>query len=277
MLQRIKFDIFTREARRRGFDAVVTGHYARVARDDGYGDSKFGLRLRRAFDMERDQSYFLCGIDGRALRDVHFPIGHLAKTTVREIAASVPELADVANRRSSRGLCFVGKRDFGEFVTQFMEKRPASIVDYETGKVLAEKDNIYAFTVGQRAQVSGLPSRYYVVEKRAATNEVLVSSNPALLTETTCIVEDFHWVTGVPPGALRAGEPWRAREQPRSLAKPAAPCTVTALNKECTMLQVERDVGGVLFSPGQIVALYDLDDDDQCFGGGAVATKPQRH
>jgi tRNA U34 2-thiouridine synthase MnmA/TrmU len=87
---------------------------------------------------------------------------------VREIASLVPALADVATRRSSRGLCFVGKRDFGDFVTQFIEKRPATIVDYETGRELAHKDNIYAFTVGQRAHVPGLPTRYYVVEKRAA-------------------------------------------------------------------------------------------------------------
>jgi tRNA U34 2-thiouridine synthase MnmA/TrmU len=263
--------VFTREARRRGFDAVVTGHYARVVRDE-LNDDTVALPLRRARDLERDQSYFLCGIDGRALRHVYFPIAHLTKTTLREIASLVPELSDVATRRSSRGLCFVGKRDFGDFVTQFIEKRPATIVDYDTGKVLAQKDNIYAFTVGQRAQVSGLPTRYYVVEKRAATNEVLVSANPAVLTESECIVEDFHWITGAPPAELRAGRPWRAREQARSLAKPAAPCTVEALNDECTILRVKRDIGALLFSPGQFVALYD-EADDVCHGGGPVAVK----
>jgi tRNA-specific 2-thiouridylase len=78
----------------------------------------------------------------------------------------VPALADVAERRSSRGLCFVGKRDFGDFVTQFIEKRPATVVDYETGRELARKDNFFAFTVGQRAHVPGLSQRYFVVEKR---------------------------------------------------------------------------------------------------------------
>lgn len=270
--RRIKFDVFVREAARRGFDAVVTGHYARVLRG---GEGGATPALRRAADLARDQSYFLCGVDGAALQNVHFPIAHLEKTAVREIASLVPALADVAQRRSSRGLCFVGKRDFGEFVTQFMEKRPATVVDYDSGAVLARKDNIYAFTVGQRAHVAGLAQRYYVVEKRAATNEVLVSANPAVLNETRCTVADFHWLAGAPPAPLRAGQPMRLREQARSLAKPAALCTVTPLDSACSRLTIERDAAATLFSPGQYVALYD-EADDICLGGGPVSMKRQQ-
>jgi tRNA (5-methylaminomethyl-2-thiouridylate)-methyltransferase len=284
--RRIKFDVFLRDALSRGFDAVVTGHYAqilrppvteaqaqsRVASSDGLDDRP---RLRRAADLERDQSYFLCGVHGTALRNVHFPIGHLPKTVVREIASLVPALADVADRRSSRGLCFVGKRDFGEFVTQFIEKRPATVVDYESGRVLAQKDNFFAYTVGQRAHVPGLKHRYFVVEKRNETNEVLISANPELLVESECVLEDFHWIAGSPPVALSSGKSMRAREQARSLAKPAALCTVTALDDQCTRLRIQRDAKSTLFSPGQFVALYD-EADDICYGGGPVVSKKAR-
>jgi tRNA (5-methylaminomethyl-2-thiouridylate)-methyltransferase len=273
--QRIKFGLFLHEAAKRGFDAVVTGHYARIARPDDVTDDRPLPRLRRAADLLRDQSYFLCGVNGAALRNVHFPIGHLRKTDVRAIAALVPALADVADRRSSRGLCFVGKRDFGDFVTQFIEKRPATVVDYETGRELARKDNFFAFTVGQRAHVPGLSQRYFVVEKRVETSEVLISADPALLLESHCVVDDFHWIDGRPPHALSHGRPMRAREQARSLAKPASLCTVTALNASCTRLRIERDVKNTLFSPGQYVALYD-EADDVCLGGGPVANKPTK-
>ena len=100
----VKFDLFREEALSYGYDAVATGHYAQIKMNNA------GLSLLRGVDSEKDQSYFLSALSREQLSQAIFPIGHLPKSEVREIArkAGLPN----ADRKDSQGLCFVGKVNF---------------------------------------------------------------------------------------------------------------------------------------------------------------------
>lgn len=140
----------------------ATGHYARLKimrREEG-GECV----LLAGLDQEKDQSYFLASVRNEMLRAAVFPVGGLLKTEVREIAtyAGLP----AAGRRSSRGICFVGKRKMGEFLGRYLEDRGGRFVDAESGDVVGELGKgAYAYTKGERARVGGVDEAYYVVGK----------------------------------------------------------------------------------------------------------------
>ena len=110
----IKFDAFMDYARRLGFDTLATGHYAQV--DHSAEES----RMLRGADNNKDQTYFLCQVSQDALRHSMFPIGHMEKQEVREIAERM-ELNSVAEKKDSTGICFIGERNFKEFLKNYAE------------------------------------------------------------------------------------------------------------------------------------------------------------
>ena len=106
-----KFDKFKEEAKRLGADKIATGHYARIE----------GNRLLRGVDNNKDQTYFLSQVSSEQLKDVLFPIGHLTKPEVRQIAleANLP----VAKKKDSTGICFIGERRFHQFLQNYLPAR----------------------------------------------------------------------------------------------------------------------------------------------------------
>lgn len=125
----------------------ATGHYARLEHGEG------GVRLLRAVDDKKDQTYFLASVPGAAFDSAIFPIGGLLKADVRRIAehAGLPAARD----RSSRGICFVGKRGMAEFTARYIAppgvgRKPAFVLDGETVADLPKPPHCY--TVGQRAR-----------------------------------------------------------------------------------------------------------------------------
>ncbi len=134
----IKFKVFLQKAKELGADYLATGHYCRT---DGAG------RLLKGVDPDKDQSYFLHAITSDALRCTLFPIGDIPKTQVRKIAHE-HGLATAA-KKDSTGICFIGKRDFKPFVSQFIQYKPGN---FETlsGKVVGKHDGSAFYTIGQR-------------------------------------------------------------------------------------------------------------------------------
>jgi tRNA-specific 2-thiouridylase len=128
----------------RKYDYVASGHYAQIVRD-GNG---VAVRLHRAPDPVKDQSYFLCALRQDQLQQLLFPIGHLHKNQVRELAATfrLPN----RSRPDSQGLCFLGKLKFDDFLRCYLGERPGPIVDAATGRRLGTHRGVWYHTVGQR-------------------------------------------------------------------------------------------------------------------------------
>jgi tRNA-specific 2-thiouridylase len=141
--ERIKFSALADRALALGFDAVATGHYARLA----------GGRLRRALDRDKDQSYVLAVLTAEQLRHAVFPVGDTAKPGIREEAAR-RGLA-VAEKPDSHDICFIPSGDTRAFLGSRIGVRPGAVVDAD-GQVLARHDGVHGFTIGQRKGL-GIP------------------------------------------------------------------------------------------------------------------------
>jgi tRNA-uridine 2-sulfurtransferase len=136
--EKIKFSAVLDRARALGFDAVVTGHHARLA--DG--------QLRRSVDAAKDQSYVLGVLTPAQLAAASFPLGGMTKDRVREIAAE--RGFAVAAKPDSHDICFIPDGDTRGFLSRKLGSRPGPVVDAATGTTVGEHDGTYGFTVGQR-------------------------------------------------------------------------------------------------------------------------------
>lgn len=178
----VKFDLFLEEALSLGYDAIATGHYARIKESE----------LFRGIDPKKDQSYFLSRLSDFQLSKALFPIGHLKKSQVREIAkkANLPN----ANRKDSQGLCFIGKVPMKEFLAQKIPNKEGNIIDTK-GKILAVHQWVHRYTIGQRKgiEIGGGPA-LFVVKKDAKTNTITVGTKDELaLFSKECIIVDWKW------------------------------------------------------------------------------------
>ena len=151
----IKFDAFFKKAKELGADYIATGHYARVI--DG--------KLCKAVDDNKDQSYFLAYVDKNKFKEVLFPIGELTKPMVRKIAVELDLVT--ARKKDSTGICFIGERNFRNFLKNYLPNMPGDIVDIETKEVLGKHIGLMYYTLGQRRglNLGGNELKHYVCEK----------------------------------------------------------------------------------------------------------------
>ncbi|MCR4314507.1 MAG: tRNA 2-thiouridine(34) synthase MnmA, partial [Candidatus Uhrbacteria bacterium] len=161
----IKFELFVREADRLGCAFVATGHYARSI--DG--------KLYAGLDKNKDQSYFLWAIQPEVVSRVLFPIGELTKPQVREKARE--RGLEVADKKDSTGICFIGEVNIRAFLQERLPKKPGSVVTFD-GQKIGMHEGLAFYTLGQREGLGiGGGTPYYIVEKRLETNELVVASN----------------------------------------------------------------------------------------------------
>ena len=140
--EKIKFEALLDKAMGLGFDAVATGHYARLSVVDGVPE------LRRSADAGKDQSYVLASLTPAQLRHSLFPLGDSHKTDVR-VEAERRGLA-VARKPDSHDICFIPDGDTQKFLENKLGARPGDLVDAETGAVLGRHTGVHGFTIGQR-------------------------------------------------------------------------------------------------------------------------------
>jgi tRNA-specific 2-thiouridylase len=246
----IKFKAFYQKAKELGADFLATGHYCQT-RDD---------KLIRGFDSNKDQTYFLCAVKGTILKSVLFPIGHLPKQEVRKIAHEAG--LSVAAKKDSTGICFVGKRDFKEFLSQHLKAEPGNFETLE-GKKIGKHDGLPYYTIGQRRglAIGGPGEAWFVVGKDLARNVVIIEqgeNHPALFRKEIT-AEQISWVSSDTPSLpMKCTAKVRYRQQDQ-------PCLVEGLANGT--LRVIFDEPMRACTPGQSVVFY---DGDICLGGAII-------
>ena len=255
--EKIKFSALAARALALGFDAVATGHYARLSQG----------RLRRAVDRDKDQSYVLGVLSATQLRHAAFPIGDTPKPRIREEAAR--RGLTVADKPDSHDICFIPSGDTQAFLGARIGVRRGTVVD-AAGAVLAEHDGVHGFTIGQRKGLGiagpgpdGSPR--YVTGIDAETGTVRVGAAEDL---------DVQELTGGRPvftsGAVPEG-PIECEVQVRAHGGIAA--AVAELVGEELRVTLRSPLRGV--APGQTLVLYRPDPaGDEVIGSATILNRP---
>ena len=264
----IKFDLFLKKAIEFGCDYLATGHYAQVRARTSVAPNGATHDLVRAIDHNKDQTYFLTAVKGEVFNRVLFPIGHLPKPEVREIAKRL-NLATHA-KKDSTGICFIGERKFKAFLNQYVHTKPGNIIDIDGNKE-GTHDGIAFFTLGQRKGLGlgGEGEPWFVVAKNIEKNEVVVArgvEHPALYSPYLDAV-DLNWFAGVPPvlnGSFECTAKSRYRQEDQ-----ACTVTLTHLADETpgTKIRVDFKEPQRALTPGQYVVMY---QGEVCLGGGVI-------
>ena len=244
--ERIKFAALLDKALALGFDAVCTGHYARLSAEDG------APVLRRAVDANKDQSYVLAVLTADQLAHAMFPVGDTTKPAIRAEAAR-RGLA-VAEKPDSHDICFIPSGDTRAFLIQRLGQRPGELVDDATGEVLGRHEGVHTVTVGQRRGL-GLrrPAddgrRRFVLALEPATGTVRVGGAERLGV-SVIDAEAPVWTAGaVPEGPVECDAQVRAHGGTTAAVAEAVPGGLR--------VQLREPLRGV--APGQTVALYHPD------------------
>lgn len=255
----IKFRAFLDHALGLGATAIATGHYARICVRNGRHT------LLRAVDGGKDQSYFLHGLTQVQLARARFPIGGLAKTEVRRIAAAAG--LPVHAKKDSTGICFIGERRFAEFLARFLPREPGDIVTPDGG-IVGRHQGLAYYTIGQR-QGLGIGGRrdaaetpWFVAGKDRACNRLIVvqGHDHPLLMSDRLTTGPAHWIAGVAPNLpLRCAAQVRYRQPPQV-------CEVGAHEGDTLSVRFEKPQRAV--TPGQYVVFY---DGEECLGGAVIA------
>ncbi|MBT3393807.1 MAG: tRNA 2-thiouridine(34) synthase MnmA [Waddliaceae bacterium] len=250
----IKFKVFLEKAMELGADYLATGHYCRNIIVDGKN------MLARGVDNNKDQSYFLYTIKSAILEKVLFPIGELKKDEVRRIAEK-HDLA-TAKKKDSMGICFIGKRNFKEFVGKYLGFSKGEFQKLD-GTIVGNHDGIAYYTIGQRKGlgIGGPGEPWFVVEKDPEKNVVYVEQgedHPALYS-SKLTAKEISWV-GDKPKTI----PYKCTAKIR-YRQADAPCTITILSDH--EVEVEFDATQKAVTPGQSVVFY---DGELCLGGAVI-------
>jgi tRNA-specific 2-thiouridylase len=244
--ERIKFAALLDKAVALGFDAVATGHYARLSLVDGRPE------LRRSADDGKDQSYVLASLRSDQLRHAMFPLGGSVKSDVR--AEAERRGLAVADKPDSHDICFIPDGDTRSFLTRHLGERPGALVDDETGAVLGAHSGVHGFTVGQRhglglrvPAADGRPR--YVLSLEPVSGNVRVGSAEKLaVTEITGKGPSY-------PSGVPVADGVRCLAQVRAHGG-TAPATVSFVDDQL-VVRLDEELRGV--APGQAVVLYRQD------------------
>ncbi|WP_026906300.1 tRNA 2-thiouridine(34) synthase MnmA [Paucisalibacillus globulus] len=250
----IKFKAFLDYALDLGADYLATGHYAQVREEDGK------IEMLRGVDSNKDQTYFLNQLTSDVLEKVMFPLGHLPKSKVRKIA-SEHGLA-TATKKDSTGICFIGERNFKEFLSEYLPAQPGEMQTL-AGEVKGKHDGLMYYTIGQRQGlgIGGSGDPWFVVGKNLKDNILYVEqgfSNESLYSDEL-VATDLNWINPeVVSNEFTCTAKFRYRQEDSAV-------TVEKLengNVRVIFAESQRAI-----TPGQAVVFY---DGEVCLGGGTI-------
>lgn len=157
------------------------------------------MKLLQAVDTRKDQTFFLSQVPQNALRHTMFPIGSMLKRDVKQLAQDIG-LEAVAQKRESVGICFVGKRNFSDFMSDYIAPTPGDFVNIETGEIVGHHRGIHNYTIGQRVLISGQREGLFAVRKMPDKKTILVApgtNHPAMFCDLF-YTETPHWIDKSP-------------------------------------------------------------------------------
>ena len=191
----IKFDAFLKFAKDNGCDMIAMGHYAKRVEKDGR------YYLAKCKDTNKDQTYFLSQINEEQIKSCLFPLGDIDKSEVRRIAHEL-DLESVMDKKDSTGVCFIGERNFREFLKNYIPAQTGDIIDIDTGKKVGKHKGVYYYTIGQHkglgiGGISGeTATGWFIVKKDAKKNILYVTRGDTqkYLMSNKCIVRKLNFV-----------------------------------------------------------------------------------
>ena len=243
----IKFDLFIKEAKKLGADYIATGHYARIIN---------GV-LYKGLDQNKDQTYFLAQLSKEQLKNVLFPLGELTKDKVREIAREYDLITK--NKKDSTGICFIGERNFKNFLQNYLPNKPGDIINIDTNEKVGTHIGLMHYTIGQRKglNIGGTKERLFTVGKDLKNNILYVAEgeNNKYLYSDSCIIDNL--VINYDKKITNCKAKFRYRSKD-------IPVTLEYLNNNEIQVKYEN---GKSITPGQVCALY---LEDRLIGSGII-------
>lgn len=252
--EHIKFRLFLKRARQLGFDAIATGHYARIGLDPLSGS----YYIEEGKDLSKDQSYVLFPLSQDVLAHLHLPVGFFEKNKIREKARELG-LDSVSEKPDSQEICFIPSNDYSTFIErEFGIEKKEGIVRTRQGEVLGVHSGYYHFTRGQRRGL-GIPfrERLYVLETLPEANEVVVGTKKEVLDQEF-FVEKVNWFLKPSQTNFRALVKIRSQH-----GKSPASLEITGESKVRVIFKDPEQA----VTPGQAAVFY---DDSKVLGGGWI-------
>jgi len=257
----IKFRAFLDYAMKIGADYVATGHYARIIHEEKDGNIK--SVMLRGVDDNKDQTYFLCQLNQEQLEKVLFPLGSYTKPQIREIAEKYN--LKTAKKKDSTGICFIGERNFNEFLSKYLPAKKGNIVNTE-GKILGRHNGLMYYTIGQRKGIGigntkeGTGEPWFVVDKDLEKNELVVTQGDnSVLYSKGLIATDFNFINKDEiTFPLNCTVKYRYRQDDSK-------AVINKLNENEYEVIFDKPQKAVTL--GQIVVAY---NGEKCLGGGVI-------
>lgn len=249
----IKFAAFKKYAFNEiGCDYIATGHYAKL---ENYKDKN---KLMICKDENKDQTYFLCALTQEQLNNVIFPLANYTKSEVREIAKKIG--LTVANKKDSTGICFIGERNFRNFLQNYLPNKPGDIIDISTNKIVGQHIGTMYYTIGQRKglNLGGQNERYFVCKKDLDKKIIYVapdSLEEKYLFSNKLFINEFNWISEIQFNK-KVYARFRHRQQLQEV-------NVELIEKQVIVTyNPQKNV-----TEGQYCVLY---QDGTCLGGGII-------
>lgn len=244
----IKFDMFAKEARKLGADYIATGHYARM--NNGH--------LLRGIDSNKDQTYFLSQVSKKQLENVLFPVGDMEKKDVRKIAEEYEFIT--AKKKDSTGICFIGERNFKNFLKNYLPNQPGDVINIDTNEVIGKHIGLMNYTIGQRKglNIGGTKDKMFVVGKDLEKNilYICLGEDNDYLISTSCLVDNINYLGDEKLENVTAKFRYRQEDIPVHLEW---------LENGEVLVRYEQGVKSV--TPGQACVFYNK---EECLGGGII-------
>ena len=255
----IKFDSFWKFAVEKGFDYIAMGHYAKKVEKDGHSF------LAKPLDLKKDQTYFLCQVNEEQISHSLFPMCDITKVESRLLAEKLG-LTEVASKHGSTGVCFIGERNFREFLHNYFPATKGNIIDIESGKTLGTHMGVLYYTLGQHkglgiGGVKGLGEEAWFVCKKDVKNNILYVANgeeDEHLNSDSSLITDINWIGEKPTEPIEVGVKFRYRQADQS-------CTLLFEGDNVRLLHKEPYKA---VTPGQFAAFYSTDG--RMLGGGII-------
>lgn len=258
----IKFNYFIDFAiNKLGADGIATGHYARsiICQDI----KPLSAKLLKARDPIKDQTFFLSQISQFSLCRTIFPLGNLFKSNVKKIAIE-NNLCKFAQKKESMGICFIGRRNFQDFISEYIAPSEGNFIDIDSGSIVGKHRGKHNWTIGQRCRIGGSKKRYYVAFK-TSSEDILVAlghNHPALFTDSLTTEEPF-WIHTEPNDLKYAGI--LKCEFRFQHGKPLVNCLLYKLGSNKLLVKLSHTLRAL--TPGQYAVFY---KGEECLGSARI-------